>query len=255
MILTYIVPSEMDGTLLHDVLRRGIGLSAQQCKNVKRTPGALLVDGQAMFANQRVREGMCVTIEIAEKAAVERRDTSLEIIYEDDALVCVNKPSGVVCHPTRGLAPGEETLLERVNAYLGFEAHPVHRLDRGTSGLWLCAKHAFVQSRLQSIEKTYQAVCLGEPNPLQGTIDQPILTHPDSARRTIDPAGQRAVTHYETLQSGRGASIVRVTLETGRTHQIRVHFASIGCPLLGDSLYATAESEAKSKEKTNQTTN
>lgn len=248
LIFTYIVPSDMDGTLLHDVLRKGMGFSAQQCKTVKRTPGALLVDGQPMFANQRVREGMRVTVEIADKTAENRRETDLEIVYEDDALLCVNKPSGIVCHPTRGLAPGEETLLGRVNAYLGFEAHPVHRLDRGTSGLWLVAKNAVVQSRLVRLEKTYQAVCLGVPQPLRGTIDQPILTHPESARRTIDPAGQSAVTHYETVKQENGVSFLQVRIETGRTHQIRVHLSSIGCPILGDSLYGTAESAEKSAQ-------
>lgn len=249
MTLTYIVPSEMDGTLLHDVLRRGLKLSAQQSKAVKRVPGAVLVDGRPMFANQRVHAGMRVTVEITEKAVdTPRVNPGLEIIYEDDALLCVNKPSGMVCHPTRGLAPGEETLLERMDVYLGYAPHPVHRLDRGTSGLWLAAKNAYVQSRLQRLEKTYQAVCFGVPKPASGTITLPILAQPESARRTIDPAGQSAVTHYETLRTREGASLLRVQIETGRTHQIRVHLAAIGCPLLGDSLYGTAESAAKTAE-------
>ena len=246
MTLTYIVPPEAEGMLLHDVLRRGLGLSAQLCRNVKRTPGALLVDGRPMFANQRVRAGMRVTVEMADRApAAPYGAAGLEIIYEDDALLCVNKPSGMVCHPTRGLAPGEETLLGRVEAYLGYAPHPVHRLDRGTSGLWLVAKNAYVQARLQWLEKTYMAVCLGMPEPAQGTINLPILTHPDRPRRTIDSAGKSAVTHYQTLRTRAGASLVRAVISTGRTHQIRVHLAALGCPILGDPLYATAESAQK----------
>ena len=245
MMLTYIVPSEMDGTLLHDVLRRGVGLSAQLCKTVKRTPGALLVDGRPMFANQRVHAGMTVTVEIAEKVPqTPPKDAGLAIVYEDDALLCIDKPSGMVCHPTRGLAPGEQTLLDRAAAYLGYAPHPVHRLDRGTSGLWLTAKNAYVQSRLQRLEKTYLAVCAGAPCPAQGTIKLPILTDPDSARRRIDPAGQHAVTHYETIRTREGCSLLRVQIETGRTHQIRVHLSAVGCPILGDALYGNAQSAA-----------
>lgn len=248
MELTYIVPPEMDGETLQHVLRNGLKLSATQCRLVKKQ-GGVWVDGESVYANQRMRAQMRITCVLRRAAAQGEQNpkaAGLHILYEDEALLCVDKPGGIVCHPTRGLKAGEETMLGRATAYLGYAPCMVHRLDRGTTGLLLFAKHAHVQHRLQMREKRYEAICVGVPKPLQGEMDAPILTHPDSARRTLHKDGQRARTGYAVQRSAQGLSRVALELHTGRTHQIRVHMAALGCPLLGDALYGDEISRQRS---------
>ena len=128
------------------------------------------------------------------------------------------------------------------------DVHLVHRLDRGTSGLMVAARHPHAQERLKlqlhtpAFRRIYLAVCDGIPDPAAGVIDAPIGRAPDSlVARRVDPAGQRAVTAYRTLKTANGRALVELELDTGRTHQIRVHMAHIGCPLTGDFLYGTED--------------
>lgn len=246
--LTYIVPNDLDGMILQDALRRGMRLSDRLLRGIKKTPGAIRVNGAKMYTNQRVYVGMTITVALPEeKTALRREETKIEIIYQDDWLLCVNKPAGIVCHPTRGLAPGEETMLERVAGYLGFVPHPVHRLDKETSGLLLYAKNGYAQSNLKDIKKEYEAVCFGVPEKAQGDITLPILAYEGSARRVIDPTGKSAHTHYQVVRRGAQLALLRLRIYSGRTHQIRVHMAAMGSPILGDMLYGTEESVAYSQ--------
>lgn len=250
MLLQYTVPDHFDGCTLHDVLRRGLSLSATLCAQVKKLPGGLLVDGSAMYANQRVHAGMCVTCTLPPEIPYPiDADIRPDIRYEDGALLCLNKPAGLVCHPTRGLAPGEDTLLAQASAYLGYIPHLIHRIDRGTTGLVLFAKHAYVHSRMQEspITKRYEALVHHMPVPQTGKIDLPIFTDPTTARREVDARGQRALTHYTLLHHADNLSHLSLFLQTGRTHQLRVHMLEIRCPILGDALYCTEESAAFSR--------
>lgn len=176
---------------------------------------------------------------------------ALDIVYEDADLLVLNKAPGVPCHP----GPGhfDDTLGNFLLYYYDqsgecADYHPVHRLDRGTSGLMVVAKHPHAQERLKralhtsAFRRGYLAVCQGVPVPAEGVVDAPIGPVPGSLMaRRIDPAGQSARTRYQVLCAAHGRALVRLELDTGRTHQIRVHMASLGCPLTGDFLYGTEE--------------
>lgn len=174
-------------------------------------------------------------------------DQRAEVLFEDDHCLVLSKPAGMPVHQS---SPGQQgTLDEAVLRHLiatgqQARARHIHRLDDWTSGPVLYAKHELAQLRLdeamrdKEIERTYIAIVQGMPLQASGTIDKPIgRDRHHSARRRVSPTGDRAVTHYEVVQRLRGAALVRLTLETGRTHQIRVHMGYIGHPLLGDSLY------------------
>jgi 23S rRNA pseudouridine1911/1915/1917 synthase len=175
----------------------------------------------------------------------------IQVIYEDEDILIVDKPANVVMYPGASWH-GETTLANYVLGHFekaGFtcDLHPVHRLDKETSGLVVFAKSAFAQDGLQpqlhtdDFQRTYLALCVGTPPTPQGRIDAPI------ARLTYSPStfgirndGKHAATHYKKIAEGGGLSLIELKLETGRTHQIRIHMAYIGCPLLGDGTYGKA---------------
>ncbi len=179
----------------------------------------------------------------------------LNIIYEDDAIIAVNKPAGLVVHPGAGNWSGTF-----VNGLLfhcrtlpdGGELRPgiVHRLDKGTTGVLVAAKTTEAQQKLielfssRQVYKEYLAVCIG--NPGKGTVDAPIARHPTQRQKmAVVEGGRHAVTHYETVRYNASLSIVKLILETGRTHQIRVHLKTLGCPVLGDPVYGSASMNQK----------
>jgi 23S rRNA pseudouridine1911/1915/1917 synthase len=183
----------------------------------------------------------------------EAQDIALEIVYEDDHLLVVDKPAGMVVHPAAGNFDGTlvNALLHHCAGRLsgiGGVARPgiVHRIDKDTSGLLVVAKTDVAHTGLaaqfanHSIDRRYQAIVSGLPNPSQGTVDAP-LARSSANRKKIaivpEGRGKRAVTHYKLLQPLREAALVECRLETGRTHQVRVHMASIGHPLVGDPVY------------------
>jgi 23S rRNA pseudouridine1911/1915/1917 synthase len=170
----------------------------------------------------------------------------LVIAYEDNALLVIDKPSGIMVHPTArqdGITIANGVLHHYRESGQSCDFHPVHRLDRQTSGLLLVAKNAYIHHLLSGqgikhVQRSYQAIVTGQPQPLSGTIDAPIGRKPGSIiERMISASGQEAVTDYRTISGTSTASLMQISLRTGRTHQIRVHFSHIGHPLLGDDLY------------------
>lgn len=262
MELTHIVTAEEAGLTLHQLLRGPMSLSGRQTRNAK-TQGAVTVDAAPFFSNQRVRAGMVVRVVLddyapAQKAAPPECAPPVHVIFEDDALLAVFKPALLQCHPSSSAPNGSDTLEGRVHAYLGMPAHPVHRLDSETTGIVLFAKLPYAQAHLQqqmqagTFQKTYQAWVLGCPEPHTGIIDAPIAReNPDSFTRLVTPGGQRAVSRYRLLRTisvhGCPVSLMALSPETGRTHQLRVHMTHIGCPLLGDARYYTEASAALSE--------
>lgn len=216
--------------------------------------GQITLAGKPLRKNHRVGAGESYTIALPAPVSAQPQpeDIPLDILYEDADLIVLNKPKGLVVHP----APGHESGT-LVNALLfhcgdslsgiGGALRPgiVHRLDMDTSGLMLAAKseraHRSLSAQLadRSLSRTYEALLRGTPKERCGTVDAPIGRHPQDRRKMAVTAqhSRRAVTHYEVLEQLRGYSHVRCKLDTGRTHQIRVHMAYLGHPVAGDPLY------------------
>ncbi|MDE7242917.1 MAG: RluA family pseudouridine synthase [Oscillospiraceae bacterium] len=244
------VTAAQNDRTVRSLLKYELGLSTARINRLKRTETGLTVNGVRVFTNAVLHAGDRLTVDLE---SVERPSSvtpipmELDILFEDQHLLILNKPAPLAVIPS-SLSPEEPALAGAVTHYLGPGAafHPVNRLDRGTTGLMAVAKNGFVHDRLRRILHTgeffrqYQAVCTGVPQPPEGTIDLPIGRAPGSAiRRQILPGGQPAQTEYRLLSAGGGYSLVELTPHTGRTHQLRVHMAALGCPLAGDWLYGT----------------
>ena len=216
--------------------------------------GAVLVNGSPVRKNYKVAAGdrVSFTLPEPEPYALTPQDIPLDVVYEDADVIVVNKPRGLVVHPAPGHPDGTlvNALLRHCGDSLsgvGGEARPgiVHRIDRDTSGLLIAAKNDFAHRRLSaqladhSMFRISEAVVGGRLREDSGTVDAPIGRHPtDRKRMAVDRrSGRAAVTHWEVIARYRGYTHVRCRLETGRTHQIRVHMASIGHPVAGDPVY------------------
>jgi 23S rRNA pseudouridine1911/1915/1917 synthase len=228
---------------------------------------AILVNGRPSKPASRVRPGDRLTVTIPAPApstlSPERGD--LDIVFEDEALLVVCKPAGVVVHPGAGVSRGTlaAALLEHCGtlSQVGGVTRPgiVHRLDKGTSGLLVVAKNDSAHRSLsaqfkgRTVTKIYAALCLGAPRPPRGSITLPIGRDPRNRQRmAVAPAGRTARTDYEVTEGLGPVSVVRLTLHTGRTHQIRVHMAALKCPLVGDSTYGAPAIAARSPEPVRQ---
>mgnify|MGYP000264338876 CR=1 FL=1 len=216
--------------------------------------GHVLCNGKSIAKSLKLKAGDTILLEIPDAKPIEAvpQDIPLDIVYEDDHLLVVNKPKGMVVHPAPGNPDGTlvNALLWHCKGSLsgiGGEIRPgiVHRIDRDTSGLLIAAKndyaHQALATQLQdhSLYREYEAVCVGGLREDGGTVDAPIGRHPtDRKKMCVDwKNGRPAVTHWTVLERFPGYTHIQCRLETGRTHQIRVHLASIGHPLLGDVVY------------------
>ena len=248
--MDYIITEAEEGRRLRDILRRSMGVSYSAMKSAK-WDGRILLDGEPARVDAVVHAGQTVTMLWPEAAPVYQLrpyDLPLTVPYEDEHLLVVDKIAPLASQSSAGHP--DDSLENAVYSYFGcperFIYRPVNRLDRGTSGLMVIAKTPHAQHRLQqqlhteAFQRIYLAVTEGAPNPPSGTIDAPIAKEEAaSVRRVVCPQGQPSVTHYETLRAAGGRALVRLRLETGRTHQIRVHMKHIGCPVCGDFLYGT----------------
>ena len=264
MKLTYTAGERDEGRKIYHVLRRDLKLSSTQVKRLKVAHGVLL-NGVSVFTDFRVKAGDTVAADLSVAEDVPdfppERGT-LDILYENAAYLAVNKSPGLIVHPTRSRLTG--TLVNVVAGYLleregSTVCHAVNRLDRDTSGVVLFAKSAHFKAlamealQAPEAEKIYRAYLFGALPGGSGTIDLPIeRAEPGMMRRVVRETGKRAVTRFETLRrmeiNGCVISEVRLWLETGRTHQIRVHCAHLGAPILGDRLYGSRSSTAFSGE-------
>ena len=245
--LSFTVQEEDGGRLIKHIVFSRLNISRRLFSNIKFQKG-LLIDGIPTYANQKAMPGQTVTLLLPEDGPSRRplEYVPLSIAYEDEALLIVNKPAPLPSQAS--VHQGTDTLENRVAAYLqtngAFVYRPVNRLDKGVSGLMAIAKHPYAQQQLQldlhtpSFVREYRAVVEGIPPAKQGRIDAPIgKVTPQGIKRCISPEGKPSATWYETLAEGKSRSLVALRLETGRTHQIRVHLQSIGCPVAGDFLY------------------
>jgi RluA family pseudouridine synthase len=255
--LEYVVTQEDAGLTVEQIARQKLSVSGRMLQRLTRSKGILL-NRKSPYLQRQVKEGDRVLVRVAERQQ-QREGTSetdgareaaripVSILYEDEHLLVADKPAGMLVHPVREGQDG--TLVHALAAYLrekGEQAgvHPVHRLDKETSGAILLAKSGYGHQladrllREGGIKREYLAVASGVVEKEADTITAPIGRDPShpTRRRVID-GGDPAVTHYEVIARAEEATLVRVWLETGRTHQIRVHFQHIGHPLVGDAMY------------------
>lgn len=247
--ISYTLPPEQDGAAVRHILRAELHFSAHAVSRLTRAENGILVNGCRARTVDILHTGDVLTVETGDhrppKTAIVPGDWPLPVVWEDGHLLVVDKPAGMTAHASNFL-PGTPTVAGALANTRGadFIFHPVNRLDKGTTGLMAVAKSGYIHDLLRRVLHTprfyreYRAVCVGRPRPEQGTIDAPIGRDESSAvARMIRPDGAAAVSHYRLLEYRNGLSLVALVPETGRTHQLRVHMASIGCALAGDWLY------------------
>jgi len=245
------VTSEDDGMEVREITRKYFDFSARLRNRIKRQK-LTMRNGETTEGWHRVSEGDVISITLPdEHSYFPPEDIPLDIVFEDDDLMVINKQPGLVVHPTNGCKSG--TCANALAHYMEETGHVfkirfVNRLDRDTSGLLLVSKNAYCQNHITNqmkqdlIHKKYTAIVKGIVSSERGTIDLPI-GRPDreDIRRGVHQDGAPSVTHYEVLNYLNGHTLIELRLETGRTHQIRVHMSHIGHPVLGDSLYGEEE--------------
>ena len=254
--------SPMERTLIYSITQNDVpntiqsflrakGYSSQIIKELKKTPESILIDGRWEYVKYTLNVGETLTVHIQEDCSSEKIAAipmELDIVYEDEDIMVINKPADMPIHPSmnnydNSLANGLAWYFEQQGKPFIFRC--VNRLDKDTSGLTIIAKHMLSAGILapmvaaREIHREYLAIVSGRISPESGTIDAPICRTADSIiERHVDfEKGERAVTHYRLAEYKNGYSLLSIHLETGRTHQIRVHMKHIGFPLIGDSLY------------------
>ncbi|MGV9536035.1 RluA family pseudouridine synthase [Streptosporangium sandarakinum] len=247
------VPDGLEGERLDAALSRLFGLSRTRAAELVAA-GDVLVDGSPAAKSDRVHAGAWLDVTLPPPPTtpmpVAEPVPGMTIVYEDDDIVVVNKPIGVAAHPTVGwtgptvigglLGTGHRVATSGAAERQGI----VHRLDANTTGAMVVAKSEIAYSRLKrafkerTVDKRYHALVQGHPDPLRGTVDAPIDRHPvGDGRFAVVAGGKDSVTHYDTIEAFRAASLLDIKLETGRTHQIRVHMSALRHPCVGDMLY------------------
>ena len=248
--LTYTISTEYNGFQIDKFLKTQ-GYSSANITSIKKMPINVVIDGEWVHMNRKLKAGEVLTVNITEEESSEKIpaiEMPLDIVYEDEDIIVVNKPAGLPIHPS--LNHYEDSLANGLAYYFEQQGKPfifrcANRLDKNTSGLTVIAKHLVSANILSTAVKNrefhreYYAIVRGTLEQSEGTIDAPIGRVDDSIiTRQVDfENGEHAVTHYKVIDEKNGHSLISIHLETGRTHQIRVHFKYIGHPLIGDHLY------------------
>lgn len=248
--LTYEINSEYAGYSIDKYLKAH-GYSSANITAIKKMPNNVVIDGEWVHMNRKLQAGEILTVNISEDDSSEKIPPvkmDLDIVYEDEDIIVINKPAGLPIHPS--LNHYEDSLANGLAYYYEAQNKPfifrcANRLDKNTSGLTVIAKHLVSGNILSTMVKNrefhreYYAIVRGHLDEPEGTIDAPIGRVDDSIiTRQVDfENGERAITHYKVIDEKKGHSLISIHLETGRTHQIRVHFKYIGHPLIGDHLY------------------
>ncbi|QZY53825.1 RluA family pseudouridine synthase [Crassaminicella profunda] len=252
-VLTFHVDEESSGLSLKEILYDRMRLSSRLVRKAKRKKN-IRVNGNRISFHATLRRGDLVEVTMEEEPnQFEPQDIPVEVVYEDVDLLIVNKQPGIVVHPTRRHPIG--TMANAIVHYMrekgeSFKIRFVNRLDRDTSGLIIIAKNPYTQQELSKqmqqnkVEKIYLSVVKGIIEENTGTINEPI-GRPDEEdiRRKVYDEGQPSITHYNVINRLEEATVIKVKLETGRTHQIRVHMSYIGYPLIGDELYGYVDED------------
>lgn len=241
------VEAEESGERLDRLISTRLAVSRSVAQRLSRS-GAILVDGHAANPSHKARPGEMIEISLPD-TELYAEDIPIEIVYEDDHLLVVNKPAGLVVHPGAGNPTGTlvNALLDHGISGGDDSLRPgiVHRLDRDTSGLMMAAKGEPAYSRLvallkaRRVSRVYRAIVEGTGLPETGTVDSPVGRDPGNPTLMAAGVGKSAITHFEVLQEATDHTMLRVKLETGRTHQIRAHMSAIGYPVHADPLYGT----------------
>ena len=254
MILEYKILDSDSYQNVKEVLRAYFGISERLLLRLKNTKNILL-NGEPTYISNPVSSGDTIKVIIdfvEDNSNIVPTKMDLDIIYEDDCYIVVNKPPHMAIHPSMlhyksSLSNGVRFYFDSIN--LKKKIRPVNRLDKDTSGLVVFAKNEYIQEclvsqmKLKDMKKTYIAICDGIFKEKNGTINLPIARKPGSIiERCIDSSGDTAITHYKVLDEKNNISVVQCILETGRTHQIRVHLSAAGHPIIGDTLYGQASS-------------
>ncbi len=243
-IIEYVIGEEFSGLKIYTFLKYRKGFSDRLIRTLKRTENGIVLNGCQARTIEILNTGDTLTVTLpGGKNEIEPADVELDIIYEDDDILVVNKPPFLAMHPTHNHQG--DTLANAVSAHLAKSGkactfRAAGRLDKGTSGLVVIALNPLAASKLNGkVKKEYFAVVKGHPSE-EGTVDVPIY-RPDPMKTlracSYEKGGEPAVTHWKVLKYGDDCALIRLNLETGRTHQIRVHMAHIGHPIAGDTYY------------------
>ena len=249
-VIDYIIDEADDGLRIEQYLRRK-GYSGQNLAEIKRMPQSVLVNGEHYYMKHELNTGEHLSIHICETKCSEKIppiQIPLDIVYEDEDIIVINKPAGMPIHPS--LNNYTNSMANALAWYYQEQGKPFifrccNRLDRDTSGLTVVAKHLVSGNilsdmvRRRDIHREYLAIVRGHVSPEAGTINAPLARKPGTIiERTVDwEQGETAITHYRLIEERNGHSLVSLRLETGRTHQIRIHMKYLGYPLIGDYLY------------------
>lgn len=247
--IRYVVPIHEDGMLLKTILQKRMGVSRKLLSRLKLTEQGIMLNGTRVYISVKVQAGDLIEIRLEQERSDDMlpQPMDLHILYEDEHLLVLNKPAGIIVHPTHGHYTG--TLANGVVHYWqeqgwNYRFRAVHRLDQETSGVLVIAKNSYIHQHISeqmiagTVDKRYVALVHGKPTSETGSVDGPIDRDPlEPHRRIVTPEGYPSLTRYQVCETYPAASMVELKLETGRTHQIRVHMLSIGCPLIGDRMY------------------
>lgn len=240
--LTFNVNDEYNNRKVLHFLRGNAGLSARLVRSLKQVDNGILLNGLKTTVVDKINTGDIITINIPDDDVYATpTDYEIDVIFEDEDLLIVNKPANLPMHPSHNhqgdtLANAVSWHLQKENKFSTFRA--IGRLDKGTSGIVICALNSYAANKLSgNFKKEYNAIVQGNLSG-SGTIDLPIYRpDPIKMNRAVGEKGDEAITHWTCLENKNNMSLLKIKLDTGRTHQIRVHFSHIGYPLVGDRMY------------------